>query len=266
MKIEFNDNMKKTINEFNKHKIQESSRLFKNKKYLANKYKKNVKSKKEFNFLYDNIQKIERKKFKSNNFYEYGYNDSSFYCNDIDEYDEYDDGYIFEFDDYKKNKALIEKTKKIENKNNLVIKNNNKIFPLIPIGLSITPACGIIGLQSLSFISLTTQAITLVSISTIPVILTFYFIIKNSSIFGIKSRIKKEIKKTELLLNIFSKEFNLNKDLTLTQKMNDQFLLNTLLIDNSEKLNSIDLVVINEKLKNTIKVIEKNMIERAKEI
>lgn len=292
IEFDYNRNMKSKIDEFEKFRIQESARLEKEQKRLEtsklkNNYKynkmmlSNIKS--NYNGIsYDKATKeIEKKTFKTKFDFEY-FDDLEFEkTNEIDDYeddsgfsysicDDYNDNndYDWAFEDIKteKNKILIneENNKDIKNKNQLVIKNNNN--PLWLLGLIMAPSLIISGLQALSLISLSMPvAIWLCALCT-PIVLPLYFIFENLSSFGVKSRIKKEIKKTELLLNLFSKDFNLKKDLILTQTMNEQFLLNTLLIDSSDKFHSIDLVVINDKLKNIIKVIEDNMIEKTKDI
>lgn len=258
IEFDYNRKIKRKIDEFEKFRIQESARLEKEKKRLEtiklkNNYKynkmmtSNIKS--NYNDIsYDKaIKEIEKKTFKKEFYFEH-FDDLEFEkTNEIDDYD-------WAFEDIKTEK----------NKNELVIKNNNN--PLLLLGLIISPSCIISGLQALSLISLSISTVLFLCAFCTSVFLTLYFTFKNLPFWSLKSRIKKEIKKTEFLLNLFSKDFNLNKDFTLTQAMNEQYLLNTLLIDNSEKLHSIDLVVINEKLKNTIKVIEDNIIEQSKDI
>lgn len=77
-------------------------------------------------------------------------------------------------------------------------------------------------------------------------------------------RIKLELMKTNQLLNMLSKEVNLTNNLMLSQNMHDQITINDLLIENVDKLSSIDLVVKNQKLKNALSAIDNNCLTEMK--
>jgi hypothetical protein len=79
-------------------------------------------------------------------------------------------------------------------------------------------------------------------------------------------RIKLELKNTSQLLTLISKESNLTNNLTLSQKMHDQITINDLLIENVDKLSTIDLVVNNQKLKNALSAIDDNCVNEMKVI
>ncbi len=73
-----------------------------------------------------------------------------------------------------------------------------------------------------------------------------------------RRRIKKEIYNTKALLDNFDIDKNIN-NISLNNKLNDQLTINNVIIENIDKMKTIDLFVQNEKLKSLISTIESHM-------
>lgn len=136
-------------------------------------------------------------------------------------------------------KEVIEKPKEIENTATSIVNNYN--FDQLNTGL------------------------TTLGYSLLACFITF-FSFKGLSTISKSFKLKREIKKSIRLLNDFKSVISQqNNQLEISQLINDQIVINNILIERLNKNNNVvQLIAINEKMKDTSQFINNNLIENLK--
>lgn len=91
---------------------------------------------------------------------------------------------------------------------------------------------------------------------------------KGLSSFSKSFKLKREIKKSKQLINSFNLAIsNQDNQLAISQHINDQIVINNILIDRLQKNNNVvELMAVNEKMKDTSQFINNNLISNLKEV